>query len=267
MRNSTVIHPALVLVHSPLVGPLTWEPVAERLRRAGRVVIVPSLTGATDGAPPYYRRLAGRVADEVAGACASSRVMLVGHSGAGALLPAIAEAIEGRREDVASRGEDVAGHGEVCGAGHGEDIAGHGEVCGAVFVDAILPHPGQTWFDTAPASLGEHLVSLARDGRLPPWDEWFPAEEMSALMPEAGLRQRFAADLPELPLAYFHETAPQVSGWPLAHCAYLRLSEAYDEFADEADRLGWPVRREDADHLAMLTQPDRIAAVLDRLVS
>ena len=49
MRNLTVIQPALVLVHSPLVGPLTWEPVAERLRSAGRMVVVPSLAGVTDG--------------------------------------------------------------------------------------------------------------------------------------------------------------------------------------------------------------------------
>ena len=239
MRNLTVIQPALVLVHSPLVGPLTWEPVAERLRSGGRFVICPSLAGVTDGGPPYYRRLAARVAGEVVGACAGSRVVLAGHSGAGALLPAIAEEI--------AAGGDVAVH-------------------GVIFVDAILPHPGQTWFETAPASLGEHLVGLSREGVLPRWNEWFPAEAVSALIPEAALRDRFVADLPELPLAYFYETAPPVPGWPPAHCAYLRLSEAYDEFADEAERLGWPVRREDADHLAMLTQPDQIAAVLDQLV-
>jgi Alpha/beta hydrolase family len=238
MRNLTVIQPALVLLHSPLVGPLTWEPVAERLRNAGRAVVVPSLAGVTDGGPPYYRRLAARVAGEVVGACAGSRVVLAGHSGAGALLPAIADEIA---------------------------VAGDAAVRGAIFVDAILPHAGQTWFETAPVSLGEHLVSLAREGVLPRWNEWFPAEAVSALMPEAALRQRFVADLPELPLAYFYETAPLVPGWPPAHCAYLRLSEAYDEFAAEAERLGWPVRREDADHLAMLTQPDRIAAVLDQL--
>jgi Alpha/beta hydrolase family len=243
MRNSTVTQPSLVLVHSPLVGPLTWEPVAERLREAGRAVVVPSLAGVTDGGPPYYRRLAGRVADEVAQACAGGRVTLAGHSGAGALLPAIAEAIAGR----------------------GTDGAGRGEVCGAVFVDAVLPHPGQTWFETAPASLGEHVVGLARDGRLPRWNEWFPAEAVSTLLPEAGLRERFVADLPELPLAYFYETAPQVACWPPAHCAYLRLSEPYDEFADEADRLGWAVRRENSDHLAMLTRPDRIAAIVGQL--
>lgn len=241
---------AFVLVHSPLVGPLTWEPVAERLRQAGRVVVVPSLAGATDERPPYYRRLAARVADEVVGACAGMRITLAGHSGAGALLPTIAEAIAGRGED---------------GAAPGEDGAEPGTVCGAIFVDAILPHPGQTWFETAPASLGEHLVGLARDGRLPPWNEWFPAEAVAALLPDAGLRERFVADVPELPLAYLYETAPQVACWPPARCAYLRLSEPYDEFADEADRLGWTVRREDSDHLAMLTQPDRMAGILDQL--
>ncbi|MGH3191833.1 MAG: alpha/beta fold hydrolase [Streptosporangiaceae bacterium] len=249
--------PSLVLVHSPLVGPLTWEPVAERLRRAGRVVVVPSLAGVIDGGPPYYRRLAERVANEVDGARAGSRVMLVGHSGAGALLPAVAEAIAGRSEAIAGQDGD--------GAAPGEDGTGPGTVCGAILVDAILPHPGQTWFETAPVSLGEHLVGLARDGRLPRWSEWFPAEAVSELLPDAGLRERFVADLPELPLAYLYEIAPQVACWPPARCAYLRLSEPYDEFADEAGRLGWPVHRENADHLATLTKPDRMAAILDQV--
>jgi hypothetical protein len=34
---------ATVLVHNPLVGPATLEPVAEVLRRRGRPAVVPSL--------------------------------------------------------------------------------------------------------------------------------------------------------------------------------------------------------------------------------
>jgi DNA-binding NarL/FixJ family response regulator len=37
--------PMLVLLHSPLVGPLTWQPAATSLRAAGYHVTVPSLTG------------------------------------------------------------------------------------------------------------------------------------------------------------------------------------------------------------------------------
>ncbi len=147
--------------------------------------------------------------------------------------------------------------------------AGRGEVGGAVFVDAILPHPGQTWFDTAPAATGR------APGQAGPETGGCPGgttsgsrpEAVSALLPEAqGLQERFAADLPELHAGVFlRDRACKVACWPPAHCAYLRLSEPYDEFADEADRLGWPVYRENSDHLAMLTQPDRVAVILHRM--
>ncbi len=39
-----------------------------------------------------------------------------------------------------------------------------------VFVDALLPHPGESWFAGVPPELGARAcASLAKDGRLPPW--------------------------------------------------------------------------------------------------
>lgn len=89
---------------------------------------------------------------------------------------------------------------------------------------------------------------------------------MTGLLPDDGLRRRFVAELPSVPLAHFEELAPVVTGWPPERCGYLRLSEAYDEVADEAERLGWLTVREAADHLAMLTRPAAIGGLLDRLV-
>lgn len=207
-----------MLVHSPLVGPYTWQPVAEVLRRRGFPVQgVPS--GFPDR-PPYHAKLV-EAARSVRGD------VVVGHSGAGALLPAIAQ--------------------------HGDR--------GMVFVDAVLPRPGRSWFETAPPALGEQLLGLAREGWLPPWHEWFPREAFEDLPPR--LRDRFFAEVPRLPLAFFEEPAPAA---PESRSAYVRLSETYDLFADEAARRGWPVYRENADHLAMLTQPDRIADVVVRAV-
>lgn len=228
--------PLLVLLHSPLVGPLTWQPAATSLRASGYQVAVPSLTGVLDTGPPFYRKLAGRVAETIRQANPGRPVILVGHSGAGALLPAAAEAA-----------------GMPVGA--------------LVFVDAILPHPGLSWFQTAPPALGEQLRGLAGDGRLPPWHQWFPQEAVAGLLPEEDLRRRFIGELPRLPLAYFEERAPTVSGWSPARCGYLRLSGAYDGVADEAEGHGWLVVRESADHLAMLTRPATIAGLLDRLIS
>lgn len=221
----------LLLVHSPLVGPLTWELTASYLRRGCRHVVVPSLAAVADGGPPYYRKFAEAAAHGLVGP-----VVLVGHSGAGPLLPAIAAVL-------------------------GDDARG------AVFVDALLPHPGSSWFDAAPAQLREQLAGLVRAGRLPPWNEWFPAEVFDQLVPDAGLRERFIAELPRLPVAYFEEPAPVVRGWPAVRCAYVRLSEAYDRSAADAERRGWWVHREDADHLAILTRPDRIADVISRAVA
>ncbi len=220
----------MLLVHSPLVGPMTFEPTAAALRRRGQRVVVPSLAGIADGDPPYYRRLARAAVHEPA---IDGPVVLVGHSGAGALLPTIAELV-------------------------------NGDVRGAVFVDALLPHPGQSWFDTAPAELREHLAGLVWEGRLPRWNEWFP-DAVNRLVPDAELRERVVAELPTLAVRYFEEPAPEVGdGWAAIRCAYVRLSEAYDDLADDAERRGWWVHREEADHLATLTQPERIADLIIR---
>jgi pimeloyl-ACP methyl ester carboxylesterase len=103
------VHPALVLVHSPLVRPLTWKPVAQELEAAGHAVIVPSLADAVATGPPYHRKIAQAVVAAIDADNISS-VILVGHSGAGALLPVMADASEV-------------------------------SVVGAIYVDSLLPHP------------------------------------------------------------------------------------------------------------------------------
>jgi pimeloyl-ACP methyl ester carboxylesterase len=216
----------VVLVHSPLVGPLTWRAAANHLRQRGYRVAVPSLAGVAADGPPYYRRFGDAAARGLDG---ETPVVLVGHSGAGALLPGIAEVLPGR-------------------------------VGAAVFVDAMLPHPGLSWFDAAPEGLREQLLGLVRDAALPPWHEWLPPGTVEALLPDPGVRERFVAELPRVPVAYFEESAPTVAGWDSVRCAYVRLSEAYDGAADKARHSGWWVRRENADHLAMLTRPDTVAA-------
>lgn len=137
----------------------------------------------------------------------------------------------------------------------------------AVFVDATLPHPGVSWFDDAPAALVERLRGLVVDGWLPPWHRWFPAGALPALLPDERTRADFVAEVPVLPLAFFDEPAPASRTWPLERCAYLRLSQGYEREAHEAQRRGWPTLREPAHHLAMLTQPRRIASLLDRAVT
>jgi hypothetical protein len=220
----------LLFVHSPVVGPTTWSPTAEVLRGRGFRCLVPGLTGVTTSGPPYYSKLA-RAATE---AVDDDPVVLIGHSAAGPLLPVIADAVA---------------------------------TVAAVFVDAFLPHPGRSWFDVAPVPLREQLLDIADAGRLPPWNEWFPANALEELVPDPNVRRQFVGEIPRLPLAYFLERAPMTRSWDTLPVAYMRFSAAYDHTADEAERLGWLVARRDWDHLRMLTAPDAVADLIGTAVS
>jgi hypothetical protein len=60
----------------------------------------------------------------------------------------------------------------------------------------------------------------------------------------------------------FEEIHPPAPQWPDAPAAYLQLSEAYEHEAAEARELGWPVAEMMSHHLAMLTEPGRVAGSL-----
>lgn len=232
--------PDLVLLHSPLVGASAWHPVACFLESRGYSTTVPSLVAASTDAGPYYPEIAAVVADEVARE-AVERVVLVGHSGAGALLPAVAQAVA-------------------------TTVTGSATVTGVVFVDALLPHPGRAWFDTVPAEIREQMRALSHNGILQPWNEWFPPNTIEELLPDQAMRARFCDELPRLPLAYFEEPAPQFTASLPANRAYLQLSAAYSDAADQAERAGWHVTRHHTDHLAILTEAEDVGATLEKLI-
>ncbi len=79
-----------VLVHSPLVGPGTWALVAEELRCQGHEAIVPSLLGVAAAAAPQWRHCVDAV--RAATERFANPIVLVGQSGAGPLLPRMADA-------------------------------------------------------------------------------------------------------------------------------------------------------------------------------
>lgn len=226
--------PVIVLMHSPLVGPLAWRPVADELCGRGYEVIMPGLSDAFAGRPPYYQALARAVHDALR-LPDPARALLVPHSGAGPLVP----------PTVAALGERAAG---------------------VVFVDASLPHPGASWLDSAAAELAQQLRQLSTDGLLPPWNEWFPPGTVDALLPDPDVRSRFTAELPRVPLAYFEERAPVGEHWRRLPGAYLRLSEMYEGAAEHAGRNGWPVSRFDGHHLSMLTDPYVVTDHLEALL-
>ena len=100
-----------VLIHSPIVGPLTWSLVGNELKVRGAKAIVPDL--AYDLAPrgPFWELHAKSVAQALKSIPENEVLVLTGHSGAGILLPAVRQ-ISGRT------------------------------VAGYIFVDADIPEDG-----------------------------------------------------------------------------------------------------------------------------
>jgi hypothetical protein len=211
---------AFALVHSPLVGPSTWRWVAEELDAAGHRVRVPRV--------PAEAVAHGWVAfaDAVAGQISAGEV-LVGHSGAGPLLPQIAAR--------AARPPSA-----------------------LVFVDAAVPaRSGAT--ELMPEGMLAELRQLATGGMLPPWSDWFGPGVMQELVPDDTRRAAVLAELRMLPLAYFENPVALSSGWADIPSGYILLSEAYAADADEAEATGWPVVREMGAHLDIVTRPKAIA--------
>ncbi|MGH2721804.1 MAG: alpha/beta hydrolase [Actinomycetota bacterium] len=225
--------PAFVLVHSPLVGPRTWAPVAATLARRGQRAIVPALRPGEVTRGPMWSHFADRVAASVGPAIRS--IVLVAHSGAGPLLPVI---------------------GERVGA----------EVDAYVFADATIPaRTGAT--PVVPAGLMDALRQKAEGGRVPKWSAWFPEDVMRTLVPDDGLRAEVEDELPSLPLAYFEESVPTPAAWTEDRCRYLQFSEAYLPAAADAESKGWPVVRLAGGHLHMLADPLAVTGALLLLAS
>jgi RimJ/RimL family protein N-acetyltransferase len=212
---------AFVLVHSPLLGPRSWARVAPLLSAAE----VPDLRWLVASTPPSWGALRERAARFPAGA------VVVGHAGAGALLPLI---------------------GAACGAS------------ALVFVDAVVPASNASFaIDGEFRSL---LDELAADGTLAPWPEWWGPDTLRELVPHDTDRHELD-DAPRVPLAFYDEPVPVPDGWDTMPCGYVRLSDAYDQAATDARRRGWPVVRRAGTHLDPLTQPAEVARAVKLGVS
>lgn len=224
-----------VLLHSPLVGPATWGALAPILTAGGSNAVVPDFRNALNGAPPLYFQIARSIVDQMRSASGTDEITLVAHSGAGALVPAIA-----RRDE---------------------------RIRSVVLVDAVMPHPGKRWLDVAPPELADRLAALAKGGRLPRWHRWWPKGTLEAIVPDKATLSAFIAELHEIPMAYFEEVAP-LGGIPsTTKCSYLQLSAPYKTECDEAWRKGWRVEHLDLHHLAMLTHAAAVERALQALVT
>jgi hypothetical protein len=220
----------IVLIHSPLLGPRSWHWVADGMTKLGHQVIVPSIVeGASAGSWWACVELA-------AANTPADGPILVGHSGAGVLLPSIAAALTSPPARL-------------------------------VFVDAGLP-PEDGATPLVPDGFAEHLRGLARDGILPPWPDWFGPGAIAELIPDEQRRREVVADIPRVPLSYLDGQIRLPQRWTdTADGAYILLSEVYRPDADQAATWGWPVVELMGTHLDLVNRPAQVASAIHGLAA
>lgn len=230
----------IVLAHSPLVGAAAWGRLPDDLAAGPGVDRVVVLDVTDDDRPPYAGRYVARAALQVRGEVADAPVVLVGHSGAGYLLPALGLA---RR-------------------------AARAPVTGYVFLDAGLPpaRPASRLDRLRaedPGAAGRLEPHLRAGGTFPDWSE----DDLRPLVPDDGARAALVRSQRPRRQDFFAEPLPVAPDWPEAPCGYLRLSSSYDCAARRAGSRGWPVVHGHDDrpggHFAFLVDP---AAVADDLL-
>ncbi|MDG4820799.1 alpha/beta hydrolase [Asanoa sp. WMMD1127] len=220
------MHHAFVLVHSPSVGPLTWDPVRCRLDAHGAVTALPSLVTVAAAGPPFWPGIAGIVADAVDQLPADQPIVIVAHSNAGLFVPVIASRVAR-------------------------------PVRGCVFVDAALPAISGSTPVASPEVL-DFLRPKATDGRLPQWTAWWDEADVAPMFPNAQVREAVSAEQPRLPLSYYEESVPVPAGWDKGPNGYVLFGPPYDATAREAAKRGWLVDEVPGLHLHQLVDPDAV---------
>jgi hypothetical protein len=208
-----------LLVHPPLLGPAVLGPLADVLRGRGHDVVVPDLRAAVAVAAGWPDRWTGTAAP------AGRADAVLGFSGAGVTLPAVAEAV-GAKE--------------------------------VVWLDALVPaRRGAT---VADADIRSRVASLVSDGRIADWTTWWGEEVFDSLVPDPALRTVIRTEGHRLPADFYDVAVPVPTGWPEDGARYVQLSAAYEGAAAEARDRGWPVTGDGAgDHLDAATAPERVA--------
>ncbi|MDQ1626931.1 MAG: hypothetical protein QOI54_675 [Actinomycetota bacterium] len=227
-----------VLAHSPLVGPQSWGRLPDALRDAGEGTAVVVLDAADERAP-YAAAYVASSARQIAEAAPQPPLVLVGHSGAGYLLPQLGST----------------------------QRAAHRRIGGYVFFDAGVPHArGATrlgMLRTEDADFAAELEALLDAGGVfPTWTE----QDLADLILDEQVRHELIASLRPRGRDFFLEPVPFPGDWPDAPCGYVQLSSAYAGPARVARSRGWTVVEWPADaaggHFAACADPTGVAELL-----
>jgi hypothetical protein len=215
----------VALLCSPLLGAGSWEPVAAVLRARGHTIKVVAHEG------PAPSSAASVVDAFVAGLDPAEDWVLVPHSNAGYLAPAVA-----RRRRVSA----------------------------VVYVDARIPETGIRAM-RPPEALAFLVAKADSSAMLPPWSKWWD-DDVSFLFPTPEVQRASEEQMRRLPLSYFEDHIDG-TGWDELPSAYLAFGDGYTSERDRAATAGWPTAMvENAAHLHLLVDPDGVASQIETLI-
>ena len=222
----------MLFVHSPLLGPSSWARAAALARATGWQVSVPDLASATASPSPSWTRVVEQAV--VAGRSLAGTVAVVGHSGAGPMLPAITAGLFGQDKMT-------------------------------VFVDAAVPPIADCHRPTR-RQLQMHDQQTAPDGFLMNWLDWWSDDVVQSLLPSVDDRAVLSRDMPSVPRVLYDEAVPVPRGWVNAKNAYLRLSSSYEPQRQFGIDNGWATAKVDGDHLSIFTDASTVLAQVELLI-
>jgi hypothetical protein len=228
--------PAFALIPSPLVGPLSWQPVAQTLAQRGHSVVVANPADETASASPFWAQHAQTAARAITSAACVGPLILVAHSGAGPLLPAIAARL-GRKPAA------------------------------FIFADAGILGQTASRLDlmrgesaSRAAAFEEYLNS---GGLFPAWSD----ADLQDEIPDEDMRRRMVSELRPRGKDFFTEPIPFLADGLPARQGYIQFSAGYESCAQHALAQSWPLVRFNAGHFYMLAHPQLVAKTLQEMAN
>jgi alpha/beta hydrolase family protein len=230
------LNTALVLIHSPLVGALTWSRVGKELHRRGYAVCLPHLADSDEVPLPYWEQEAAFAARYISEVPLDAPLVLLAHSGAGPILPAI-------------RG-----------------VVRH-QVQAYLFVDAGIPRDRATRLDLMALESRERAQKfrehLGGGGTFPNWSE----DDLQDILPDSQTRRALLAEVNPRGRQFFDEPIPAFAGWDNTPCGYIQFSAAYASQAALAREKGWRVTELAGGHFHMLVDPKGVTNAIVEMAS
>ncbi len=218
------------LIHSPFVAPLTWKHTAQLIESRGYFTITPALSDDKTDPRPFWEQHALSAANAINELGTRDKCVLVGHSGAGPLLPIINDYLKN-------------------------------PVSAYIFVDAGLPQP-RNRLEMIRGELPERADELEQflkaGGLYPRWSD----ADLKNIIPNDILRQQLLKEINPRGLPFFTESLPVPYEWDTIPCGYIQFSAGYTVPADYARKSGWPFIEFKAGHFHMLIDPTSVTEAL-----